>query len=491
MACHMQTRSYLVDLHWVQSITTSFLQQFCSLNGMFSMPKSQSTPNPEDVMPTSPLPDLPPEIVRMVLQHLMHSSRHEFLYALQVSQSWATVGQPLVWKDVVLTPHNLRAFVQAVEVCPELAQYTQSLTVRNATARPWFDDDSWTLLQTLLAYMTNLRSFSFSLNEVWPVRIHYAQLGSILRALPRSLSSLELDLDNVSIHSIRSGEHACETIRNLLPQLQHLRLNRGVWCHYLFEGLNQTCANLESVTINDSRRSYGTSCVYHCATVWRSDLVGESIALAARKAVTAGLMPSLRNFDVIVRVSPSYKTLDLSQRQETTKHSAGRPFVTLQVKNVLQDRTTSFPMSSTPFDSCQNQMIRYFGGTDGTTVHERMGTYNEISAFIEGSNKSWIRTTKGARFPATFRNSSRARVGHYEWTAPSELKNLPSSYDMKKKLANSSLWYWEDQCGRTLLHPQIHEGLERGPAVTRELCTEENDPRLALAAPKLGKDIEW
>jgi len=59
-------------------------------------------------------------------------------------------------------------------------------------------------------------------------------VGDILRALPPSCASLELDSGGIDDH-YGGLEHLCCTVRSILPRLRHLRLRLRRFCPNLFD----------------------------------------------------------------------------------------------------------------------------------------------------------------------------------------------------------------------------------------------------------------
>lgn len=426
---------------------------------------------------------IPPELLGMILRRLRDQSQMDLVVALRVSQLWAMVGRPVVWKDVVIRSlRQLAVFVRATKLSPDTALHTQSLTIGNTrgVGECGFlgDPDTASLrdLTEMLASLRNLRIFSLSSSNMSFYLPRPDDLDAILKSLPESLTSLE-----ISLHQIRvlpaSKPHA---LLKLLPRLHHLRIDGPFACRHLFSRLEIECPELRSVVINDSRRRCETSCEPCDPYEWRGDLIGEQIALAGRRAHEAGYLPRLTSFIVITRSERNQQGHGLQYPSQTNgaPPHANLTFSSLQRKDVLENQTSSYPLAQLD-EGKQYWMLRYPRPTDNddgeTETAEGFGKYRDLTILVEGTD-TWEQTTKGARFPPAFRETAPGRSADYTWSdirlrllAPDEL--VPAI----KVVTRARLWNWERVCARKLLHPRRHKGLGRGPVLEREVCEEERN----------------
>lgn len=480
MACETQNRCYLSDPSWIAPFAETFLDFYrpCTTNLSAASPASEDTTKQTQLQATTCIPQMPPEILRLVQQHLLNNSRHEFLSALQVSRTWFSLGRSLLWRDVILTQQNLESFAEAIKQSPEAATYTRSLTVissrhdylyqRSDRARQWLP------LIEILGSVPNLRTFSLFLknsDDRKLITVSRKHLNQILEALPPTLTSLELDMTCAMTRVAVNGYHPCLTIRNMLPRLKHLRLCRGMWCHHLFEGLSQPCPDLKTVLFDDSRRGYQDVCERVDPAVWRSDLIGERVAFASREAIDGGLMPALESFNVLTPVShrgpPSTSPLEMGP-MGLSGSSRIDSFSSLQRKDVLNSSTTSCPIA---FVSRGTWLLRCPSATAADGVGEIIGHYDELSPLVEFEVQRWSGSTNGSRLPDAYPKRLRSKA--YPFLLRDLLPDPATNEDAR---ALMTLQHWEKECGRKLLYPKTHEGLQRGAIHFRDICEEEAPP---------------
>lgn len=219
---------------------------------------------------------LPPEIMTSILRRACYShSKSDISSSLLVSRQWSQIVYPLAWESVVINTSTLTAFNKLMAQSPHLGQYIRSLTLQLHTIWPtkqeirdlkegklqWYEGATpstvalWRSLKKLAEYiasgMPNLVSFSLRINKYIPLdhdrEILYNEphgaymrshtLACLLRALPRCCVDLELDTrgrddEEYFFHEttvMRTSEHLCVVLRELLPRLRHLHLRLG-WC---------------------------------------------------------------------------------------------------------------------------------------------------------------------------------------------------------------------------------------------------------------------
>ena len=183
-----------------------------------------------------------------------------------------------------------------------------------ATQTLWKDMESFA---TLISKMSNLTTFSLIVEPTpgeaakhgfW---IHLRCLLTILEVLPKSVSSLELDLGLLDAERDGGPKHICHALSRLLPQLRHLRLRLGTLCAMLF-GLGEgasTVPHLETLVINTSMGGRKTcdcvvlgDCTSNARPVHIMDNPGQgdywpSVCLSA---LQSGIFPNIKRFDVFV-----------------------------------------------------------------------------------------------------------------------------------------------------------------------------------------------
>lgn len=110
----------------------------------------------------------------------------------------------------------------------------------------------WLLLEefgSILPSLDHLHSFSFlvlgRINNFWIPR---PLLATLLSSLPATCTSLAIDTSG-SDRAEPGTSHLCDTIREILPRLEHLRLDLSTLCPKVFE-TPRTCPTLTTLTIS-------------------------------------------------------------------------------------------------------------------------------------------------------------------------------------------------------------------------------------------------
>ncbi|KAK5940308.1 hypothetical protein PMZ80_007728 [Knufia obscura] len=378
---------------------------------------------------------------------------------------------------------NLESFAETAKQSPERAAFTQSLTIISSRhdyiCQKTERARSWRPLIELLHVLPNLRTFSLYLKNHDNRRLllmpsHY--LNEILLALPLTVSSIEIDLTCAMTHSWRNTQHSCLIIRDMLPQLKHLRLGRGIWCDQLFDGLDQACPNLRTVLFDDTRRGHMIFCRQRDEpSEWRSDLPGEEAALAGRRVLDAGLLPAIERFDVLASVTHTEHATSLANNGglgSSGTHTVDS-FSSIQRKDILHNNTTSYPeIDVGPGKS----LLRFPLSTAADAIGEFMGSYNDLTLFIEHEVQVWSASTSASRRPGVVPKTfwSGATAGPPKDSGDNSLfRPADTALAAERLRPLESLVHWESVCGRKLLYPRMHGGLGIGPVLFRDVCEEE------------------
>ena len=333
------------------------------------------------LIPNPQVPTLPSEVIRVILEHLASAGHEHILIALLVSRTWLAIGGPLLWRDVVIRPSNIADIGNKLKHFPELAMSTSTLTIRAEGSFPGercrkYKESDWLLIQQVIKACPNLRSFSIFeplFNGLFDI---LDTINSIKLLGPR-VQSLELAfVENVPfVLPLERQPGLCDVIRELLPQIRHLRLKCSRWCHRLLGDLDQCCPRLRSIVINTLALYLQNSCC-------RQGSGTKGLARDGQRLVEAGLLPNLKEFKITSREEP--------ERQE---ERPDRLYACFQVRDVLQNTTTSYPYDPIFCDPGKG-LLRYFDGATGGTS-EAIGPLRRMPVFLESLH--WIETIDGAR----------------------------------------------------------------------------------------------
>ncbi|KAM0711912.1 hypothetical protein Q7P35_001282 [Cladosporium inversicolor] len=197
----------------------------------------------------------------------------------------------------------------------------------------------WHLLEelaTLLPSLTDLHSFSLRVQKGDnQFSLPRPLLATFLSTLPPTCTSLELDTSGSD-----RGEpnprtlHLCETLRDLLPRLEHFRLDLSTLCPQTFD-LKTPCPQLKTLTISCFAGSYHTSrlCASYPEDPYHSSFARgeEAMPLLIRQLQTVlPLMPNLAQGIVV------------DQSGNLSTNSAF--YLTYNRRDLIDDSVTAMPV---------------------------------------------------------------------------------------------------------------------------------------------------
>jgi len=202
---------------------------------------------------------IPPEILRTVFTLIREELGLRILVDLSsVCKAWRDIAQPVLWSHVVLNNNTLPDFIESHANATDKLKTVRSLTlhiqvITLTLPRSQYDSDtlesyeshgcpkSQTLHRSIERFsnlispkLASLESFSFFVNapsvdeEVIPADdgfwLEPAILGRLLRSLPASCTSLELETSGTDWSPRLDSHHLCPDIRYILPRLRHIKL---------------------------------------------------------------------------------------------------------------------------------------------------------------------------------------------------------------------------------------------------------------------------
>ncbi|KAK6007769.1 hypothetical protein QM012_004583 [Aureobasidium pullulans] len=213
-----------------------------------------------------------PEVLRTLFTLIREQQGLRVLTHLaSVCKAWRDVAQSVLWTHVVLNNDTLENFIKSSESVTDKLKAVRSVTlhieiITLALPRPEYD------IETLESYrshgspktqtlqrnigqfsclispkLTSLESFSLFVDEppttagghrvnpdddgFW---LEPEVLGSLLRSLPASCTSLELDTSGTDWSPKRGSHHLCPDIWYMLPSLRHVKLRIHSLCSRIF-----------------------------------------------------------------------------------------------------------------------------------------------------------------------------------------------------------------------------------------------------------------
>lgn len=193
-----------------------------------------------------------------ILEVLHDDDRKTFSASLLVDKTWNQLATKVLYKDICLDSTSMIYFTRPTQrrhlKCP------RSITIN---ARVEFDGYSINSLRPHLSAMHNLLSFSFDgcfTEENDAESRCVVELAKILEALPLSVQYLELCVPYRFASPEYHHSRLFPVLSKTLPRLRGLRLECMTICPSLLESLQESCQQLESITIESLENRIQHSC---------------------------------------------------------------------------------------------------------------------------------------------------------------------------------------------------------------------------------------
>ncbi|KAI2627730.1 hypothetical protein GGR54DRAFT_628800 [Hypoxylon sp. NC1633] len=369
---------------------------------------------------------LGPEILIEIFEHLAQDD-----IAL-CCRKWHPLALSVLYSDVVLNQKRLAKFVHA---CTD--HEVRSLTVR-LDAIPVNHPDLREAAQTAVAKLEALQRLALRIKGMNPLALSISvdvpypyiaanEISSILDNLPASCTSLELDMrhgtfilgpgGNVNYSDKNPHPRLCNSIRSVLPQLQHLRLRLPTLCPAIFsvEAPGQQpnyrvtrATMLRTCVINLSMREPG----YVPQAVWStscSDDTRYTPYFSSQCDLPSALpqvLPVLKDFARLNCANlKRLWVIDLQQQVFAQPHS----WAGWVRRDVISN--TSFPIPAANIGGfCHDTWFaRVPASTDPKKTQDWVSLLAWVAMVAEGN--TWTETTSGTRLPmAMLRAQSDTRV---------------------------------------------------------------------------------
>ncbi|KAI0471356.1 hypothetical protein F4859DRAFT_485401 [Xylaria cf. heliscus] len=205
------------------------------------------------VLQTPPIAELVPDILLEIFNLLTLDSKKSnasLISSILCCQKWRPLASSVLYRHVVLDQGRLEMFVNNHMSCE-----VTSLTVTMDAVGVDPSDPSIAIhkanvrnvsLRKLCSFIEDIkpRAVSISVDMPFPCTAT-REVASIVNNLPESCTGLEIDMRHSSSFSPNSVPtaapgvpqaypHLCDSVRTVLPQLQHLRLRLPVLCPAIF-----------------------------------------------------------------------------------------------------------------------------------------------------------------------------------------------------------------------------------------------------------------
>lgn len=396
---------------------------------------------------TSPISKLPTELLSRIVTLVRNDSNSGvFLACLQCCRYWNDVALPLLYRDVVLynatislftaalTHHNgasIRSLTIRINPIPLQPGHLWPYPAYNAAGESvpeigHTEDPGltriWQDIQRLGPCLKELTSLTtFSLRFMWSgddvaraFWVRRIDLYNILQAIPASCRSLELDTQSCDRYEYHLDSHLCEGIRNLLPQLQHLRLRSYILCPTIFgeesirserRDLRQAdifrqITNLQTVLINTTLGpSASTSALcrsYNSEPQHRLSQAHQVLSTSARRLLESGAFPAIQKIGII--------------DNEMAKDGPTPGWRAMFHYNDIISNDKYVQLVQPLGRGFKGYLLRPHNGQDV------FGSFPAIEDLAEGV--PWLETSTGSRFPSSFALTPDAINAGYKWKRP-------------------------------------------------------------------------
>jgi hypothetical protein len=430
---------------------------------MYSLPIRQSRPTnltplisqvPTESALTmaSQIDHLPVEILKMILRQSRNNGTiQDYGNALAVNETFRGAGEEYAFETISLDNDSVAAFRHEIQVNPSKVSKTQALFVHFRLGWPYtvynhsdagatitFISDEQKrlndsallaieLLRDSLQHFKSLTTFSLFISrpqENNPLTLNSTELRTdaareysctldrtvikdVIAAIPNTVVNLEIDthgLDRFGIKDIPADEpHACGAIRSILPQLKHCRLRLATLCPDFFQdnqGVAVKAKRLETLAINFSLsaphlnpRFDATKSTHRCdergavapgLDSGRSQLIYRPY-LESKLRAAAGSWKNLKRLETYFATYA--QSVNRNQSTIVTNHC--------DINDLLAGKTTILPA----------HVLRTHVKCDSWIIGRLRsdvllaGPGRDFEEAIEGS---WLTTSSGGRYPASF-----------------------------------------------------------------------------------------
>ena len=357
------------------------------------------------VLPASSMDQLPEDLLFMVLQHAQNTpEQRSFANFLLTCRRGYNIGLPMFCNAIALHDNNLEAFLTGFP--SRNLHLVRFLTVELTDCTYVFLDylarqrqhRRLQRLAVVLTQMVNLSTFSFIYNDRTCPNPRQEQIpgyiiAGLVDGLPMSCVNLEIDTHGLDDFEPLAA-HLCDSLRHVLPRLQHLRLRMGWICPAIFVtgGTTETfvtglrdpgelrpvvASSLKTVVMNYRIGLWNSRCCgdfdRHSAYVPFLEILPEMAALGAFPAIERLWIVYKPHIQFMAPQYISYKRCDVIQNQ-----TWAIPFISATCPNVAQNRNVC--------------LIRTPEGREVLT-HD-----DYLEQFIEG--ETWVTIPNGCSVPA-------------------------------------------------------------------------------------------
>ncbi|KAI1391882.1 uncharacterized protein F4822DRAFT_388767 [Hypoxylon trugodes] len=408
----------------------------------------------------SPIAKLGPEILLEIFEWLSRDRSATLVPSVLCCRKWQSLVTPVLYSDVVLTNNNIAKFAGNSP-----GHEVRSLTIRldPILVDPSNPSEAKQIVESRLKVLILLglriprmrpKALSISIDFATPLTAS-REVSSILDHLPTCCTSLEVHVSDVRHGGVipgftadpRTDVHLCDTIRTILPQLQHLRLHLPRLCSAIFSS-GQPSQNaprqvvrtpmLKTCIIDFSMRPPGPSSYSGAWAIPCNEDTTQILPIPPASQLPSALPPVVPVLKDFARVNSAnierFWIIDVESRDPSCPNSwaawVRRDFMT----------NTSFPIPATNIGGFRldGWLARVPSPISPNKTQDWLATPSILQSLAEGS--TWVGTTSGAILPITMIRE------HQDI-----LKARTRESFQKQTRISCMLWRNEDETGEKLL----------------------------------------
>lgn len=247
----------------------------------------------------------PSEIVLRLLQITYVADYEPLLNCLQVCRKWYNLGADLPWRDLYVNDANVISTYKALNTASlQNRARVRSITTETSSFPGGSREPSYKTLPLLFSCLHRLPQLEcIAMND--HIKSFRGDNNGPAYRISACLSSIPLTVRNLSVNGPLSDKHMnfgphihiCEQIRQLLPQLQRLRLHNVAICSGLFDGGIRSDTLQDGNIIDfkyhfkDSQEAYGPGSPFYKRGL-------DKFLEAAQGSIRNGRLPELQNFTI-------------------------------------------------------------------------------------------------------------------------------------------------------------------------------------------------
>ncbi|KAI1141234.1 hypothetical protein F5Y05DRAFT_409791 [Hypoxylon sp. FL0543] len=392
----------------------------------------------------SPIAKLGPEILLEIFEWLSQDGGATLVPSALCCRKWLPLVLSVLYGDVVLTPKRLAKFGKN---CAD--HRIRSLTLRldvDIDVNPYDPSEAQQTVESRLQAVRQLcrrimrmspAALSILVSFPCPIRV-LQDIPSILGNLPACCESLEVDVTSGEL----ADPHLCDSIRAILPRLQHLRLRLPILCPAIFsaEPLDQNAPSqvirapkLKTCVINVSRYppdhwSYMGAWATPCNCTFNGPQDQTPCALPP-------ILPALKDF---ARLNSTNLERLWVMDVEAPHPSQPRSWAAWVRRDFISNTSHPIPVTTAGGVGNDPSFARVPSPKNLDRTQDWFSSPEGLEMLAEG--RTWVGTTSGARLPITM-------LREHQETRRTVTREL----FQKRSGITCMLWRKEDESGEKLL----------------------------------------